>query len=268
LPQGLSSRTHQHSHQSSWVNAAGTGELSIGFGDQSADRFYAGDTELPLPVDLEMQTTFLSASYGITDRLSIDAQLAYGQSDFAVDPVLAPRGGLSGVADSKIGLRYSLYSDNGAAIAVKAAAILEGNYDTGAITAIGDGGSGVELALLGGKSFDSGFAINGEIGYRKRSNDVPDDIFGGVTASYAFNDTFGVYAGYQFVRADGDLDIGGPGFSPPRFPEVDEEYDVVQGGLSFNFSENWGAGFGYGRKIDGRNTAKSDFWNVALTYSF
>jgi hypothetical protein len=256
------------SDQSPWVNASGSGQVTVGYGDQSADRFYAGDSEMDLPADLEMQTTFVSASYGITDRLSIDAQFAYGETDFPVNPVLSPQGGLSGIADSKIGLRYAFYNENGAALTVRAAAIIEGDYDTGAISAVGDGGSGAEVAFLAGKAFESGIAISGELGYRTRGNDVPDDWFGAATASYAFNDNFGAYVGYQFVRADGDLDIGAPGFSPARFPEVDEEYDLVHGGLSVNFNEHWGVGAGYGKKIDGRNTAKSDFWNVSLTYSF
>jgi len=256
------------SDQSPWVNAAGAGEISVAYGDQSADRFYAGDTEMPLPVDLELQTMLVSASYGITDRLSIDGQFAYGQSEFTDDPVLAPQGGLSGLADSKIGLRYWLYGEDGAAITLRGAAIIEGGYDTGAITAIGDGGSGVEVAVLVGKVFESGLAISGELGYRTRGNDVPEDIFGSATASYAFNRTVGMYAGYQFVRSDGELDIGGPGFSPPRFPEVEEEYDLVHGGISINFDEQWIASVGYGRKFGGRNTAKSDFLSLALTYAF
>jgi hypothetical protein len=256
------------SDQSPWVNASGSGRVTLGYGDQSADRFYAGDSEMDLPADLEMQTTFLSASYGITDRLSVDAQFAYGETDFPVNPVLSPQGGLSGIVDSKIGLRYAFYNENGAALTLRAAAIIEGDYETGAISAVGDGGSGAEVAFLAGKALESGFAISGELGYRTRGNDVPDDWFGAVTGSYAFNDRFGAYLGYQFVRADGDLDIGAPGFSPARFPEVDEEYDLVHGGLSVNFNENWGVSAGYGSKIDGRNTAKSDFWNVSLSYSF
>jgi hypothetical protein len=256
------------SDQSPWLGAAGSGEVSAAYVSQSADRFYAGDTELSLPVDLELQTLFIGVSYAINDRLTIDAQFGYGESDFAVDPALSPRGGLSGITDSKIGLRYSLYSADGAAVTVRAAAILDGDYDTGAITAIGDGGNGLELALLAGKSFDSGFAITGEAGYRSRDNDVPDEWFGTVTGSYAFNDVFGGYLGYQLVRSDGDLNVGGPGFTPARFPEVDEDYDLAYGGLSFNFSDSWSAGIGYGTKLDGRNTAKSDFWNVTAVYAF
>ncbi len=256
------------SDQSPWLSAAGSGEVSVGYVSQSANRFFAGDTELSLPTDLELQTLFVGVSYGITDRLSIDGQFGYGESDFAVNPVLSPQGGLSGITDSKIGLRYSLYNSDGSAITARGAVIIEGDYDTGAITAIGDGDSGLEVALLAGKIFDSGFAISGEAGYRTRGSDVPDEWFGGVTGSYAFNDMIGTYVGYQLVRSDGDLDVGAAGFTPQRFPEVDEDYNLVNAGLSFNFSDSWSAGIGYGKKLDGRNTAKSDFWNVSAVYSF
>lgn len=256
------------SDQSPWLGAAGSGEVSAAYVSQNADRFYAGDTELDLPVDLELQTLFVGVSYAINDNLTIDAQFGHARSDFATVPGLSPRGGESGITDTKIGLRYSLYNADGAAVAVRAAAIIDGGYRTGSIASIGDGGNGLELALLAGKSFDSGFAISGEAGYRNRDNDIPNEWFGSATGSYAFNDVFGAYLGYQLVRTNGGLDIGGPGFSPPRFPEVNEEYNLAYSGLNFNFNDNWSASLGYGKKLDGRNTAKSDFWNVAAAYAF
>jgi hypothetical protein len=256
------------SDQSPWLGAAGSGEVSAAYVSQSADRFYVGDTELDLPADLDLQTLSVGVSYAINDQLTIDGTFGYAESDFTAIPVLSPQASLSGLTDSKIGLRYSLYNADGAAVAVRGAVIIDGGYKTGSIAAIGDGGNGLELALLAGKSFDSGFAISGEAGYRTRDNDIPDEWFGNATGSYAFNDVFGAYIGYQLVRTNSKLDIGAPGFSPQRFPEVDEEYNLAYGGLNFDFSDNWGASLGYGKKFDGRNTAKSDFWNVAAVYSF
>jgi hypothetical protein len=256
------------SESSPWVNEQGAGKITVSYGQQTADEFVVGDSEMMLPADLDLDTGTVSFSYGLTDRLSFDLQLGYAESDFVVDPVLAPQGGLSGSTDSRLGLRYSLYSDNGAAIAVRGTAIVDGGYRTGAITAIGDGGSGGEIALLAGKSFDSGFALSADVGYRTRGNDIPDEWFGGVNGSFWFNEAFGAYLGYQVVRSDGDLDIGAPGFSPARFPELDEDYDIAAGGLVFNFNDTWGGGLGYGRKVDGRNTALSDFWNISVSYSY
>ena len=258
----------QASGESAWLPAEGRGTVSFSYGEQTADRFFAGDTEVALPVDLELNTSAISFTYGITDRLAFDANLGYASSDFIVDPGLAPKGGLNGLTDSRLGLRYKLYETDSTVLTVNGAAILEGDYDTGAITAIGDGGSGAELSLILGAQSGGGFYASGELGYRTRSNDVPDEWFVNLSGAYAFNEVVSASLNYQVVRSDGNLNIIGPGFTPARFPEVDEDYDLAFGGINFQVSEQWGLGAGYGRKLDGRNTAKSDFWNVNINYSF
>lgn len=258
----------QAAGESAWLPSEGTGNISFSYGAQTADRFYVGDTEMPLPTDLELSTGSLGFSYGITDRLAFDARVGYASSDFLTDPGLAPEGGLSGFTDSRFGLRYKVHEGDVATFTLNGAVLLEGNYDTGAITAIGDGGSGVELSGLLGLQSGNGFYATGELGYRTRSNDIPDEWFANVTGAYAFTDNFSGSLSYQIVRSDGGLDVGGPGFSPARFPELDEDYNLLVGGLSLNINEQWSVGAGYGRKLDGRNTAKSDFWNVSLDYSF
>lgn len=251
-----------------WTLPEGSGDFTLGVSSQTADRFYAGDTELDLPTDLDLDTTALAWSYGLTDRLTLDLQTSYGSSDFLVDPGLAPQGGLSGLNDTRLGLRWAAWRDGPTVVTLGVAAIIEGDYDTGAITAIGDGGSGFELEGLAGYTFGNGFAIAGGMGYRARGNDIPDEWFAEVSASYAFSDFMSGYAGLQSVRSDGDLRIGGPGFSPARFPEVQEEYDLGQAGLAFQLAESWSLSLGGGAKFEGRNTARSRFWSVQLGYRY
>jgi hypothetical protein len=254
--------------ESPWLPGEGDGSVSFSYGQQTADRFYVGDTEAQLPTDLELSTGTITLSYGITDRVAFDARVGYASSDFLTDPGLAPQGGLSGITDSRFGLRYKFYETESVVFTLNGAANIQGSYDTGAITAIGDGSSSAELGLLLGFKSDGGFYLSGEAGYRAYGNEVPDEWFANISGAYAFNDRFAASLGYQVVRSDGDLDVGGPGFSPARFPELDEDYDLAIGGVSFNLNEQWAIGAGYGRKLDGRNTAKSDFWNVSLDYSF
>lgn len=251
-----------------WVLPQGEGEITLGLGSQTADRFYAGDTELDLPTDLDLDTTALSWSYGLTDRLTLDVEASYGSSDFLVDPGLAPQGGLSGLNDTRLGLRWAAWQEGPAVLTLGLAAIIEGDYETGAITAIGDGGSGFETTASAGYAFDGGLALVGGFGYRSRGNDIPDEWFADASAVYAFNDVVSGYAGVGIVRSDGDLQIGGPGFSPARFPEVEEEYELGQAGLSFQLAEAWSLAVGGGAKFDGRNTAKSRFWSVQLGYRY
>ena len=261
----------QAENVSPWLPGEGSGDVSFSYVAQTADEFFAGSTEMPLPTDLEMDTFQIGFSYGINDRLALDIRAGYAQSDFLTDPGLAPQGGLNGVTDSRIGLRWLLLDEFGDApvtLTLGGAINIEGSYDTGAITAIGDGASGAELALAIGRQFDSGFSLNGEFGARRRGGDVPNEWFFGVTAGYAFTGRLSGYVGYEDVNSDGNLDIGAAGFSPARFPEVEEDYSLWHAGLSVAFNDVWSVSGGYGRKIDGRNTSKSDFWLIALNRSF
>jgi hypothetical protein len=261
----------QAENVSPWLPGAGSGDVSLAYVAQSADEFFAGSAEMPLPTDLEQDSLQIGFSYGINERLALDIRAGYAESDFLTDPGLAPQGGLNGITDSRIGLRWLLldeFADAPVTLTLGGAINIEGSYDTGAITAIGDGASGGELALAVGRQFDSGFSLSGEFGARQRGGDVPNEWFFGITAALAFTDNFSGFVGYEDVNSDGDLDIGAMGFSPARFPEVEEDYSLWNAGLSVAFNEAWSVSGAYGSKIDGRNTAKSDFWLIALNRSF
>ncbi len=251
-----------------WINEAGSSSLTLSYGQQTADEFFAGDQEMMLPADLELDTTALGFSYGLSDQLTLDIDVAYSNSDFPVNPVVSPNGGLSGLNDSRIGIRYGFYNNETTVITAGAAVIIDGGYETGALSSIGDGENGVEASIAAGTVLESGLGFSGGVGYRYRDNEVPNELFADVQASFSFNEYLGAYLGYELVRSSGDLDIGAPGFSPRRFQEVDEDYDVLSAGLSVQFTPNWGVGASYGRVLDGRNTSKNDYWNAAVTYSF
>ena len=256
---------------SPWLPVADSHELSFSYIDQSADRFYVGEVEMGLPTDLELRSAQVSYAYGFTDRLALDVQAGYAESDFLIDPGLAPRGGLTGLTDARIGLRWLAFDQSDEhwfTLTLAGALLLEGDYDTGAITAIGDGASGAELSVLTGRSFDSGFSWQSELGYRLRSGEVPEEWFFNRTLAYSFSEQLSTRLSWNSVDSNGDLDIGGSGFSPPRFPEVEEDYDLWLVGLSFLPSDSWALGLDYGRKFDGRNTAKSDVFAFTVGRSF
>ena len=81
-------------------------------------------------------------------------------------------------------------------------------------------------------------------------------------------DRLGVSVNYELTNAESGLDVGGPGFSPDRFPETEEDIHVLGSALSLTLSEQVNLGASYGRVIDGRNTAASDIFSVSLGYSF
>ncbi len=256
---------------SPWLPTAGGHELSFSYIDQTADRFYVAENEMSLPADLELRTFEVNYAYGLSDRLAIDIRAGYAESDFVVDPGLAPEGGLDGFTDARIGVRwlaFDQFEDRPFTLALAGAVLIAGDYDTGAISAIGDGEGGGELSVITGRSFDSGFVWQSEIGYRFRSGEVPNEWYFNRTLSYGFNDRFTGRVSWNSVDSRGDLDIGGPGFSPARFPELEEDYDLWLVGFSFAPSDTWSLGLDYGRKFDGRNTAKSDVFALSVGRSF
>jgi hypothetical protein len=260
------------SSNSPWTPAEESGEITVRFASQTADRFFAGDAQMPLPADLDQDASTLELSYGITDALALDLRLGYTSSDFitVTDPPLAPEGGLSGVQDTRIGLRWNLTGTEPQlpAITLGLAAVIAGNYDVGALPAVGDGESGIEALLLAGQVFDSGLSLSGGYTRREFNNEVPSQNVFDLAAGYSFNDHFSGGLFYQNVSANGDLDIGAPGFTPARFPEVDEEYSLYGASAGFALTDVWYLSADVGRKNDGKNTAKSRFFQVALSYLF
>jgi hypothetical protein len=255
---------------SPYTPVGGGVEAEISWTRQSADSFNPGDATAPLPVDLNQTTVALDASYGITDRLAVDLRVGYATSEFTVDPVLAPQGGLEDLTDIMIGARYKLLDevDGGPFTAtLGVAAIIDGGYTTGAITAVGDGGSGGQVAIAFGKQLGP-VSYSSSIGYRTRSNNVPDEIFGSSRLTLSFADRFSVFGGLAFTDSTSGIDVGGPGFSPARFPEVEEDYKLWNVGGAVSFTDNLSLNAAYGQKFDGKNTAKSNFFRVGLGFSF
>jgi hypothetical protein len=255
---------------SPWVNAEGESELTLTYGSQTADRFFAGDAEMDLPADLDQDTLTLAFSYGLNDLLTLDAQIGYAESDFIVNPVLSPRGGLDGIQDSRLGLRLNVAGPDRdlPTITLGLAALFRGNYDTGALSAIGDGETGLEAQVAVGHYFDQGVALSGGLAYRNFNGAVPSQTVFNLGGGYGFTEQFSGGLFYQNVSSSGDLDIGAPGFSPARFPEVDEDYSLFGVSGSFAFTDAIYLSADLGRKNDGRNTAKSRFWQLSLGRTF
>lgn len=248
----------------------GSGHVSLAYVYQEADELYAGSNKGPLPTDLTLDTLTLSGSYGITDSVAFDFAIGYAESDFLTDPGLAPDGGLDGLTDSRLGVRWQALSEAGDAafnFTLGAAVYIEGDYDTGALPAIGDGGSGFELGVAGGKTIGPVY-ISGDLGHRFRADDIPDEWFGSASAALYLSEMFSLFGGLSFVDAVDGIDIGGPGFSPVRFPEVEEDYALWFLGAALNATERVSFDLTYGSKFDGRNTAKSDVFRLGVNFGF
>lgn len=257
---------------SPWSPLEGSGQVSLGLVSQAGADFWVAKQKMTLPTKIKLDTASVGVQYGITDELSVDGTLNYSRSRFAAPagfPI--PHGEESALSDSSVGVKWRVLDEFERAglptVAVRLAAIVKGGYDTGKIDAIGDGASGAEASILVGKYLSSAFSLSGELGYRHRSG-VPADAFGAINANYTFNATVSASVGYSAVRSRGWLDIGAPGFSPARFPEVREDRDLVRVGLGLNLAPRTSLGLNYGEVINGRNTTKAKLWGAALSQAF
>lgn len=256
---------------SPYLPIPGSGQVSVGLTNQSGDDFWVGSTKMTLPAKIKFNNLSVGAQYGLTDSLAIDGTLTYTSSRFGV-ATGASTGNESALSDSTVGIKWRLVDEfdtiGAPTVSLRAGAIIKGNYATAKIDAINDGASGVEVSVLLGKYLTPALSISGELGYRQRGNTVPKDMFGAIDLNYGFNSVVSASLGFSSVRASGNLDIGGPGFSPARFQEVKEERDLVRAGVNFNLLPGTSLSFNLGKVTAGRNTIKADVIGVALTQAF
>lgn len=250
---------------SPWLPVPGSTQLSVGYVNQTGDEFYLVTEKTPLPEDLKQDTYSIGVQYGLADAIAIDAQLNYVRVSFGPESE-------SALGDSSIGVNWRAYDEFEHAMAptvtLRAAALIAGNYEVGKIDAIGDDASGVELSVLAGKYLTPKFTIAGDLGYRYRSGDVPNDIWFGANVGYSLASFVSVSAGYTATRSQGDLDIGGPGFSPDRFPDVVEDRDLIKVGASFTVAPRTSLNINYGSVVSGRNTTIANLWGISVATSF
>ncbi len=257
--------------QTPWLPSPGSSDITIALSNQKADDFKPGDASGKLPATLKQTNFGLTYNYGVSDALALDATVGYAKSSFIQVPGLAPNGGLSGATDSRLGLRYRLLDDTAAdpvSVTLGAAAILKGSYDTGALSAIGDGANALEVSVSVGKIFNSTFSAYGTLGYRDRKAPVPNENFMKFGANLNFTPMLFAGVNYEKVDAKDGLDIGGPGFSPPRFPEVQEDYTLTAVTLGFRISKALTAAIQFGDKKGQRNTAEGKVIGLSLQAAF
>lgn len=258
---------------SPWLPIPGELALTLNYSQQSGDEAYIADQKVPIRAitggassEYERSTTSVLLSYGISDNLALDAIIGYGDVDAGADSD-------NGIVDTTIGLSWRLVDEfvqpSAPTVTLHGTYILKGNYDGGRLAALGNDENGYELALLLGKQLTDTVAVSAEVGYQDRSGDIPNARFYSVGASYQIADKWSTSLTYTNKDYSGNLDIGGPGFDPSRFQEVNAERELVKLGLSYAFAYNQGVAVTLGQVIDGRNTVIDDeVFGVSYTYAF
>lgn len=247
-----------------WLPAPGAGTVSVSYLSQDADRFYIGSSLLSLPFGtIKLNTTTLAAQYALADGIAIDAKLPYARRTSGL-------GSDSGVADVKVGVTWRFVDEferrSAPSIAVRLGAIIAGNYQTQRPDSIGDGASGFEASVLIGRYLSTSVALRGELGIRDRNNGVPNETFISVGADWRITPALVASAGFTDTRASGNLDIGGPGFTPARFQQVAEKRSVANVGLSYAVTPKVSISGNIGKVTSGRNTSKSDLYSFGVAF--
>ena len=265
-----------------WLAEPGTGAVNISYVNQNASEFYRQTTKVKGPLEatganLAQNTTWFGVNYAINDAVAIDVQSGWARSFVAGG--VGPSGGqesYSGLFDSNFAVTWRIVDElvsNAPSVAVRVGAIISGGYDTGYINSLGDGGNGVETSLIIGK-FGSAAGVSAEIGYRNRTStevnrdavggagsgenvDIPSDVFVNLGFFVPAGDRLTIGADYRMVNALSGIDIGGEGFSPSRFPGLQEDAHIVGGRLIANITDTVSVNGFFGQVVAGRNTAVS-----------
>ena len=276
-----------------WLGEPGTGSVSISYVNQDASEFFRQTTKVKGPLEatganLAQNTVWFGANYAINDSVALDVQSGWARSFVA--GAVGPSGGqesYSGLFDSNFSVTWRIVDElvsSAPSVAVRVGAIVSGGYDTGYINSLGDGGNGIETSLIVGK-FGGLAGVSGEIGYRNRTStevnrqavggaagaetvDIPSDVFANLSLFVPVGDRVTVGADYRMVNALSGIDIGGEGFSPSRFPGLEEDVHLVGGRLIASVTGAVSVNAFVGQVVAGRNTANSRILSVGVTFGF
>lgn len=275
---------------SPWIAEPGTGSIIISYVNQNANEFYRQTTKVKGPLEatganLAQNTLWFGVNYAISDSVALDLQTAWARSFVAGG--VGPSGGqesYSGLYDSNVALTWRVVDElisDAPSVAIRLGLIAAGAYDTGYINSLGDGGNGFETSLIIGK-FGSRAGFSAEVGYRDRTNtvvnedavggllrgevEIPSDMFVNLGLFIPAGDMVTVGVDYRMVNALSGIDIGGPGFSPSRFPGLQEDGHIVGGRLIANVNDAVSLNAFFGQVVAGRNTAASRIIGVGLSF--
>ena len=279
---------------SPWIAEPGTGSFSISYVNQNASEFFRQTTRVQGPLapdgNLAQNTLWFGVNYAVSDSVAIDIQSAWARSFVA--GAAGPSGGqesYSGLYDSNVALTWRVVDElisDAPSVALRIGAIVPGGYDTGYINSLGDGGGGVETSLVIGR-FGGAAGFSAEVGYRARTStevnrsavggggaaagetvDVPADMFLNLGLFIPAGDVVTLGLDYRMVNALSGIDIGGPGFSPSRFPGLQEDGHIVGGRLIADVTDTVSLNAFFGQVVKGRNTAASRLVGLGLSFGF
>lgn len=238
---------------------------------QNYQDFWIGSEKAKLPDDITQNSVFFGLEYGLTDAVTLDFSTGYSRASFSPPGESVPD--IDGLYDTNVGLRFRLldeYERPGApTVALRVGGIIQGSYEASNVHSPGDGASGAEVSFLIGKSWlDQQFGLTGELGFRDRNENVPADFFCSVGFYKMFLGRGSFSGAYRRNQGLSGLDIGGPGFSPDKFPQLKEINDNLEVGVGLTDEGGRYYGFFVGRTVNGRNTGEKTALGATVSFPF
>lgn len=271
IPMVTLAATPLASANSSTMGEAGTWYLSPSYTYQSFDEFYAGDQRVDTPPageEIERQSYRLNLEYVLTDLWALDLSLGYFRTQSGeVGPF--DQGDQDGLSDTEFGIRHILskQADQGVDVALRLGFTIPGDYETGQLSAPGDDAYGVNLKMLAGYSM-GGTRLEGLLGFGVNEGAVPEAWTIGARVIQELGAGFALDLGYRFFDSSGDLDIGGPGFTPERLREVTEQGQVLEVGASYGDAGGRYYRLVFSQLVDGENVGREQTLGASVTFSF
>jgi hypothetical protein len=112
---------------SPWVPEAGKLGITTIYVFDSFQDYHPGALTGRLPVPYKQYTGYTLFEYGLGKGLAIDVDTGYTSTDFF--PNAKVGGGLGGIVDTTVGMRYQFASGENWVLTVRGAAIIKGSYD-------------------------------------------------------------------------------------------------------------------------------------------
>ncbi len=257
--------------------------LSTGWLYQDYDTAWQGKTFNSYKLSTRIHEYHAVVSYGITNKISFDADSGYGFLDGGLgsgtpgtidfqNPI--PQGSRDGITDSHVGFRYAAYTEDSSqwnslpSIALYVGGLIAGNYDPRP-QALGNGASGFQTGIAAGRFWsDIKAGFTADVNYSLiTDNVVPDNVYGSVGV-YKVLGQFYVSGAWRFFESTSGWDTGkGPSYLDRVDQAVgrQENYQLWEIGTGYTMDTGTTFSLTYSNVFDGRNTAQRETVQAYVT---
>lgn len=251
----------------------GKGKLAVAlsYTRENFDNFYLGEKKTPISIrgldNIITQSVNLYTAYGLTDKIDIVLNIPYISS---MSRRLSENQEVreQNLQNGALVLEWKTFQTEGStgALSLTTAVGLStplSKYPTNLIYSIGNQSSHLNPSLLLQYKFSSGLFLNGQGGYSFRTNKVPDAAL--LVAKIGFAATrFYIDGWINNQTSTSGIDIGGPGFTPARFPETRVNTTNIGTSVYVPVVRSAGISLGGGKRLTGRNAGLPTWYSAGL----